>query len=76
MGNTSTTTLTNHPMQIKTISDISHEDILSVFNTAFSDYLVPLQLTPEQLATKMKADGTELSLSCGVFEHEQLVAFI
>ena len=63
-------------MQIKTLSGVSHEDILSVFNTAFSDYLVPLQLTPEQLATKMKADGTELSLSCGVFEHEQLVAFI
>ena len=63
-------------MQIKTLSGVSYEEILRVFNSAFSDYLVPLQLTSEQLATKMKADGTELSLSCGVFENEQLVAFI
>ncbi|MEO1486117.1 MAG: GNAT family N-acetyltransferase, partial [Bacteroidota bacterium] len=63
-------------MQIKTLSGVSPEQILKVFNTSFSDYLVPLQLTTEQLETKMKADATELSISCGVFEDEQLVAFI
>ncbi|MEM8763775.1 MAG: GNAT family N-acetyltransferase [Bacteroidota bacterium] len=76
MANASITTLTNRSMQIKTLSGVPLEQILTVFNTAFFDYLVPLQLTPEQLETKMKADGTELSLSCGVFEDEKPVAFI
>ncbi|MEL6975973.1 MAG: GNAT family N-acetyltransferase [Bacteroidota bacterium] len=76
MAYASIATLTNHPMQIKTLSDVSHEQILTVFNAAFSDYFVPLKLTEEQLKTKMKADGTELSLSCGFFEDEKPIGFI
>lgn len=63
-------------MEIKTLVGINKKDILKVFNESFSDYFIPFQLSQEQLALKMLADKTELNLSVGVFENENLIAFI
>ena len=63
-------------MQIKTLNGVSEKEILDVFNLSFSDYYVPLKLTAEQLATKMRSDNVDLNLSVGVFENDQLVGFI
>ncbi len=63
-------------MEIKTLKGIKTNDILNVFNEAFSDYFIPFQLTQEQLASKMLADKVRLDFSVGVFEDEKLIAFI
>ncbi|UII75732.1 GNAT family N-acetyltransferase [Flagellimonas sp. HMM57] len=63
-------------MEIKNLQGIDNKEILSVFNTSFSDYFVPFKLTEEQLASKMIVDKTNLELSVGVFENKKLIAFI
>ncbi len=61
---------------IKTLETTSTDQILEVFNHSFSDYIVPLSLSKAQLEEKIKGDGIQLELSVGVFENEQLIAFI
>lgn len=63
-------------MEIRTLTGVETKVISHAFNTAFSDYFIPLQLTIAQLEAKMAADKTNLDLSVGVFEKGQLVAFI
>ncbi|SMG28922.1 Ribosomal protein S18 acetylase RimI [Marivirga sericea] len=63
-------------MEIKTLEDVDRKEILKVFNESFSDYLIPFQLSQEQLALKMLADKTDLMLSVGVFENSHLIGFI
>ncbi|QNL48040.1 GNAT family N-acetyltransferase [Olivibacter sp. SDN3] len=63
-------------MNISTLEHIEPTAIVSTFNSAFSDYFVPLRLTLEQLETKIKADKIALNYSVGVFDHGELVAFI
>ena len=59
-----------------TLENISTEKILEVFNSAFSDYVVPFHLSKEQLENKIKNDSIQLKYSVGAFEDDQLVAFI
>lgn len=63
-------------MEIKSLVGIEHTDILNVFNESFSDYFVPFQLTEGLLKSKMVADQTDLELSVGAFENQNLIAFI
>lgn len=63
-------------MEIKNLEGVSHHEILEVFNESFSDYFIPLNLSEEQLISKMQADNTDLSLSVGAFENGKLIAFI
>lgn len=63
-------------MEIKTLEETDLAQILTVFNTSFSDYFIPFKLTKEQLVAKMTADKTDLTVSVGVFEKGNLVAFI
>ncbi len=43
-------------IEFKTLSNTSVEDVLSVFNHSFSDYIVPFHLSEEQLTTKIAAE--------------------
>jgi ribosomal protein S18 acetylase RimI-like enzyme len=63
-------------MEIKTLSDIQVDDLLKTFNESFSDYLVPLQLTKEQLVSKLRSDRIDLNYSVGTFNENKLVGFI
>ena len=63
-------------MKIKTLERTSTKEIVKAFNESFADYFTPLQLSEQQLISKMAADKTELSLSVGVFDSEKLVGFI
>lgn len=63
-------------MEFKTLSNTSTEDILSVFNLSFSDYIVPFHLSLEQLTTKIAAEKINPDLSVGAFENGRLVGFI
>ena len=60
-------------MEFKTLSGISTHTILEVFNAAFSDYFIPLELNKDQLKSKMLADKTNLDISVGAFENNNLI---
>jgi len=63
-------------MEIKTLEGTNDELILEAFNNAFSDYFIPFHLKLVQLQSKMKADNVQLDVSVGVFEADQLIAFV
>lgn len=63
-------------MEIKLLNTSSLTAITSCFNLAFSDYSIPIQLTKEQLHQKILVENIDLALSVGVFDDQQLVAFI
>lgn len=63
-------------MEFRNLENSSVEDVLKVFNRSFSDYMIPLQLTQEQLEAKLIADNTRMDLSVGVFDDDELVAFM
>ncbi|PIF47550.1 ribosomal protein S18 acetylase RimI-like enzyme [Chryseobacterium sp. 52] len=63
-------------MEIRILRNINVEELLSVFNTSFSDYIVPFHLSLEQLESKIVADKIDMNLSVGTFESEKLVGFI
>ncbi len=52
------------------------EEILDSFNLSFSDYMVPFQLTLQQLKFKMVAEDIDLAYSIGAFEENNLIGFI
>lgn len=63
-------------MEIKTLQGVSVEEVTATFNAAFKGYFVPIQLTAEQLLFKIKAEKIDTDMSVGVFENENLLAFI
>lgn len=63
-------------MQIKTLEGISTSEIANAFNEAFSDYLVPISLSADDLQTKMTAENTKPEFSAGAFSNGKLVGFI
>ncbi|MBL7780256.1 MAG: GNAT family N-acetyltransferase [Saprospiraceae bacterium] len=63
-------------MTFRTLQGTSTARLTMAFNRAFSDYMVPLQMTETQLENKMAADSVRLDLSAGAFEGEELIGFI
>lgn len=61
---------------LRTLENISIEELLEVFNLSFSDYIVPFCLTKEQLEDKIQSDSIKLEFSVGAFEDNQLIAFV
>ncbi|HBV14317.1 GNAT family N-acetyltransferase [Chryseobacterium carnipullorum] len=63
-------------MRIKNLEGITTEELVDVFNLSFSDYIVPFQLTMEQLESKIEAEDIRLDLSLGVFDSDRIVGFM
>lgn len=63
-------------VEIKTLSKISSPELLDCFNLAFSDYLIPMKLTLEQLETKLKTENINREVSVGAFKEKKLVGFV
>jgi len=63
-------------MEIGNLKNIATDELLSVFNRSFSDYIVPFHLSLEQLELKIAADKIDLNLSAGAFEAGKLSGFI
>jgi len=63
-------------MEFKTLANTSIDEILSVFNHSFSDYVVPFHLTKEVLISKIAAEKLDMNISVGAFEEGRLVSFI
>ena len=61
---------------LQTLANCSTQVIADAFNTAFSDYLIPIALTPEQMQDKITAEDIDLHLSAGAFSNNKLVGFV
>jgi len=64
------------PMEIRNLEGLSAAYLTRIFNLAFSDYMVPLELTEEQMTDKLMRGNLDLGLSAGAFENGELCAFI
>ena len=63
-------------MNIISLENTSTYQILNAFNLAFSDYMIPLRLSQEQLERKFVAEDIDLSLSMGVIVDGELIGFV
>ncbi|WP_284653301.1 GNAT family N-acetyltransferase [Flavobacterium terrisoli] len=63
-------------MRIRTLNGIDPTLVMEAFNKGFSDYSVPVQMTAEQWAYKMRSENVQWNLSVGAFDEDQLVGFI
>lgn len=63
-------------MKVIDLSQVDKEAIVQVLNESFADYIIPLQLTVEQLENKIAAENIQLNLSVGVLDQEKLVGFM
>lgn len=63
-------------MRFGTLENCSFVELVNVFNAAFADYLVPLQLSEEQLRAKFITENIHLKYSVGVWSEDCLIAFI
>lgn len=63
-------------MLIHPLSQILITDLAAVFNKAFEGYFLPIQLSEQQLADKIKSENIRLDYSVGITIDNQLVAFI
>lgn len=60
----------------RTLHNVSVPGLCHTFNTAFSDYIVPLHLTPSILEQKMQGENILLDYSIGAFAGDTLAGFI
>lgn len=63
-------------MEYRNLEGITADTIVPVFNRAFSDYQVPMTMTPGDLASMMAGRGYCGAVSVGAFDSENLVGFI
>ncbi|QBQ41723.1 GNAT family N-acetyltransferase [Sphingobacterium psychroaquaticum] len=63
-------------MQVRTLSSNDKDHLLQALNHAFADYIVPFQLTAEQLQSKIKNEDIHLPWSVGAFDNDKLIAFM
>lgn len=63
-------------MRIIELSQVDKKEIVQVLNASFADYIIPLQLTVEQLEMKITAENIQLNLSVGVLDQDKLVGFM
>lgn len=61
---------------IKTLENTPIERLCATFNLAFSDYIVPMQITQEQLENKIRNENIKLVYSVGAYENNELIAFM
>jgi ribosomal protein S18 acetylase RimI-like enzyme len=61
---------------IQTLEGISTNELLEAFNLSFSDYIIPVTLSKEQLEEKIRIESVQLDLSVGAFRNERLIALI
>jgi ribosomal protein S18 acetylase RimI-like enzyme len=63
-------------MRFQSLSSVSLAELTQTFNDAFSDYFVPLRLSEEAMAVKLRSESIDLSHSIGAFEGDTLKGFI
>jgi ribosomal protein S18 acetylase RimI-like enzyme len=58
------------------LKDVATNQLCQVFNKAFSDYVIPMQLTVSLLQQKMTGERIQLDCSAGAFQGDALCGFI
>jgi len=58
------------------LKDVPPNQLCQVFNEAFSDYVIPMQLTVALLQQKMTGENIQLDCSAGAFQGDSLCGFI
>ena len=62
-------------MQIRSLGGVSWDELAPVFNEAFSDYAVPMVMTPDSLANMQRRRGHVAEASFGAYDGSRLVGF-
>ncbi len=63
-------------IQIRTLDEISIPELSHLFNRAFADYFVKIEITPEILAEKIKAEDIQPEMSVGIFTNDKAQGFM
>ncbi|HPE70160.1 MAG TPA: GNAT family N-acetyltransferase [Thermotogota bacterium] len=63
-------------MHIDNLQKMNLATLTEVFNDAFSDYIIPVNVTPQQVEARMRGAGVDYALSFGCFEKDRLVGFM
>ena len=63
-------------MEIRSLGGVSWDELAPVFNEAFSDYAVPMAMTPESLANMQRRRGYVADVSFGAWDGSRLVGFV
>src|SRR5262245_26290009 len=62
-------------MEIRSLGGVRWDELAPVFNEAFSDYAVPMAMTPESLASMQRRRGYVAEVSFGAYDGSRLVGF-
>ncbi|WP_319500297.1 GNAT family N-acetyltransferase [uncultured Draconibacterium sp.] len=63
-------------MQFQTLENQSIKELCNLFNAAFADYLVKIEMTPQMLQDKFDSEEVSLEHSVGLFSEGKPVGFI
>ena len=63
-------------MKTKTLENLSLQQLTQLFNAAFADYFVKIELTPKMLNEKIISEDIKPEKSAGVFVDEKQLGFI
>ncbi|WP_321347919.1 GNAT family N-acetyltransferase [uncultured Draconibacterium sp.] len=63
-------------MQFQTLENQTINELCNLFNAAFADYLVKIEMTPESLQDKFDSENVSLEHSVGIFSDGKPVGFI
>lgn len=63
-------------INFKTLESTAIPEILEVFNSAFSDYAIPMKLEEAFFYRKLFTEGVSLAFSAGAYDGDELVGFI
>ena len=63
-------------MEISSLKNLSILELTTLFNLAFADYFVKINLTPEILQEKIYSENVKLNKSVGIFSGNKPVGFI
>ena len=63
-------------IRYSSLENTDENELFSVFAEAFSDYMVPINMTLERFTGNMKRNGYDCRVSAGAFSDGKLVGFI
>jgi ribosomal protein S18 acetylase RimI-like enzyme len=63
-------------MQFRTLENVGKAELIQVFNSAFADYFVKIEMTEQSLDEKILSENIVLERSVGSFFDDKLVGFV
>lgn len=61
-------------LDLRTLTPSDHDAVIDCFQRSFADYVVPLDLPPDELEFMMARRGADLECSVGAFDGPEMVA--